>query len=194
MRCALLFAAALLVVSCSGDDDAADSTSSTSTSSTTTAADDATATTSATDATGTTGTTGASTGIASNTLPPVGVGTPSELGGNFIVTVTAIEPTTFSTEGPGQTAGPGVLVKIEVRNDTGAPIDLAGIAVNAHYGENVPASPSGPPDTTLSGIVAPGARATGEYGFRVPDGQQGSVVVDIQHSAAPNVVVVDATR
>jgi hypothetical protein len=190
MRCAVLFAATLLVASCSGDDDDAVGTaSSTSTSSTTTAGSDATAS-----ATDTTGTTGASTDIASNTLPPVGVGKPSELAGNFIVTVTSIEPTTFSTEGPGQTAGPGVLVKIEVRNDTNAPIDLAGFAVNAHYGEAVPASPSGPPGTTLTGTVAPGSRATGQYGFRVPEDQQGSVVVDIQHSAAPNVAIVDAAN
>ncbi|MGH8976791.1 MAG: hypothetical protein ACRDV7_01860 [Acidimicrobiia bacterium] len=190
----MLFAAALLLVaSCSGDDDdASDATSTTTTSASSTSADSDDTTT--TGAPGTTDTTGASTGIASNTLPPVAVGTPAELAGNFVVIVTSIEPTTFATEGPGQTAGPGVIVKIEVRNDANAPIDLAGIAVNAHYGENVPAPPSGPSDATLSGTVAPGARATGEYGFRVPEDQRGSVVVDIQHSAAPNVVLVNAAQ
>jgi hypothetical protein len=185
--CACL--AGLLLAACSGDDSdgAGRSTSSRVATSTTVAGDDAT-----TSSTGATTTIAPGAGPGSNVLPAVAVGEPAELAANLSVTVTSIEATNLTAEGPGQIAGPGVIVTVEVRNDTDAPVDLAGIAVNAHYGGDVPAPPNVIPGDPLRGRVAPGARATGQYGFRVPEDQASTIVIDVQHSGAPNLVVVTA--
>ncbi|MGZ4690887.1 MAG: hypothetical protein ACXVJW_16850 [Acidimicrobiia bacterium] len=153
-----------------------------------------TSTTSTTVGTGT-ATTTPPTGPGSNRLPAVGVGTAAPLGNNLVVTVTKIEPVTLQAHGIGETAGPGVVVTVVLKNDTGAPIDTNGMAVNAHYGSATPATPNdGAPAEPFHGTLASGQSATGKYAFRVPKGQEGSVVVDLQHSGAPNVVIVDATK
>jgi len=153
-----------------------------------------TTTTTTTVAGGQTSTTTGGSGVASNRLPAVGVGTAAPLAQNLFVTVKKVEPVTLEAHGVGETAGPGALVTVEVRNATSAPLDLATMAVNAHYG-TTPATPNGaPPAQPFSGSLAPGATATGKYAFRVPAGQAGSIVVDIQSSAAPNVVIVDAAK
>jgi len=177
---------------CSGDDDDDASARTTSSSaSSTTAGNDSTSVPSTGTGPGTT--TPPNTGIASNLLPPIGVGEPGALANNLFATVTRIEPTTFTAAGPGETSGPGVLVTVEVRNETDEAIDLAGFAINAHYGDGTPAPPIMVAGDALAGLLAPGERKSGQYGFRVAQGQEATVVVDIQHSSAPNLVVVDAS-
>jgi len=133
------------------------------------------------------------TGIASNRLPAVGLGVASPLAPKVLVTVSKLEPTTLSAHGPGQTAGSGVLATVTVRNDSGRPFDLNGIAINAHYADGTPATPNeAPPARRLDGVLASGAQATGVYAFRLPPSGDGSVVLDVQQNASPNVVIVDA--
>jgi len=183
-----LCVAVLVASSCSGDDDDKSSdtaATSTSTTSTTVAKTGPTTETTA-------GTTDG-TGITSNTLPAVGVGTEADLGGNAFVTVTKIEPTNLTANGPGEVSGPGVFVTVNVRNATDKPLDLAGLVVNAHYGDGTPAIPAALQRDALSGTVAPGETKSGVYAFSVPADQNSSVVVDVQHSSFPNVVIVDAS-
>jgi hypothetical protein len=158
---------------------------------------DARSTTSSSTTTGSrpdTGSTGATkpTGIASNVLAPVGIGQRAPLAENVFVTVTSVDPVKLEAHGPGETAGAGVVATVQVRNETGQPFDLNKIAINAHYGDGTPASPNtAPPAKRLDGLLAPGREATGKYAFRVPSGGDGSVVIDVQQSASPNVVIVD---
>jgi hypothetical protein len=183
-----VFVAALAVaVPACSDDDGTSTTRTPTTSARATTTTDRSGTTTSTRATTT-------TGISSITLPPVGIGEPAELGENVLVTVTRIEPTTLTAEGPGEIAGPGVIATVEVRNDTDEPFDLGGLAINAHYGDDTPASPSLLPGRSLSGTVAPGQRVSGDFGFRVPEDERDSLVLDIQHSGTPNVVIVEADR
>ena len=102
--------------------------------------------------------------------------------------------TTLTAEAPGETSGPGVFVTVTIRNDTDAQVDLNGLAVNAHYGNRIPAAPVRSVAAALEGPLAPGASKSARYAFRVPKDQVGSVRVDIQHSAAPNIVIVDAGK
>jgi hypothetical protein len=188
--CVTLLVGALALSACSKDDKNANSNGSTtsraSTSSTTAAADGTTTTTSG----GSTVTTG---GTASHQQPPVGVGEAAPLAENFLVTITRVDHKNLTGEGPGDTSGPGVVATIEVRNNTSAPIDLSKIAVNAHYGDSIPAVPSHIPESGFNGTLEPGKSKTGTYAFRVPEGQD-NVVFDIQHSGAPNIVLVDASK
>ena len=183
-----LCVAVLVASSCSGDDD--DKSSDKAATSTTT-----TSTTVAKTGPSTETTVGTpdGTGITSNTLPAVGVGTEADLGGNAFVTVTKIEPTNLTANGPGEVSGPGVFVTVNVRNATDKPLDLAGLVVNAHYGDGTPAIPAALQRDALSGTVAPGESKSGVYAFSVPADQNSSVVVDVQHSSFPNVVIVDAS-
>jgi len=133
-------------------------------------------------------------GITGNVLPAVKVGQAAPLAQNLFATVTKIEPVTLEAHGVGETAGPGIVVTLQLRNATAAPVDLAGIAINAHYGAAIPAPPNdGPPAQPLTGSLAPGATATGRYSFRVPSGQVHTVKIDIQDSAAPDVAIVEAS-
>jgi hypothetical protein len=189
-RCAgvLLCIAVLVTAGCSGDDDDNSSSAKTTTS------DATTSTTAATDTTvpATDSTTVSPGGPASNTLPAVGVGTEADLGGNAFVTVTKIEPTNLTANAPGEVSGPGVFVTVDVRNATDKELDLAGLVVNAHYGDGTPAVPAALQRDALSGTVAPGESKSGVYAFSVPADQNSSVVVDVQHSSFPNVVIIDA--
>ncbi len=134
------------------------------------------------------------TGVASRTLRPVGVGQPAELAHSLFASVTQVTPTTLTAQAPGETTGPGVFVTIKIRNDTDAVVDLDTLAVNAHYGNRVPTTPIRLPAGALHGSLRPGASKTARYAFRVPKDQARSVRVDIQHSAAPNVVIVDVDK
>lgn len=133
-------------------------------------------------------------GVTGNVLPAVKVGQAAPLAPNLFATVTKIEPVTLEAHGIGETSGPGVVVTLQLRNATAAPVDLTGLAINAHSGAAVPAPPNGgPPAQPLTGSLAPGATATGKYAFRVPSSQVDTVKIDIQDSAAPNVVIVEAS-
>ena len=131
------------------------------------------------------------TGISSTRLPPVGVGVQSELANKIFVTVTRITPQTLGARGPTETSGPGVIVTLEVRNATTTSFDLNGLAINAHYGNGIPAVPNHVPGDPLVGALAPGQHRTGLYEFRIANGEASTVVIDIEHASAPNVVIVD---
>jgi hypothetical protein len=131
------------------------------------------------------------TGVASRTLRPVRVGQPAELAPNLFATVTHVTQTTLTAAAPGETSGPGVVVTVTVRNNTSAPVDLGALAVNAHYGNRIPAAPVRTIGAALQGSLAPTRSKSARYAFRVPKDEAGSLRVDIQHSAAPNVVIVD---
>jgi len=134
------------------------------------------------------------TGIASRTLRPIGVGQRAELARDFSASVTKIEAATLDAQAPGETSGPGAFVTVSVRNDTDAAVDLDGLAVNVHYGDGIPATAVRELGSSLKGPLAPGRSTSARYAFRVPKDQLASIVVDIEHSAAPNVVIVDAGK
>ncbi len=126
-------------------------------------------------------------------LPPVGVGEGADFGGGLIATVKSVESVDLESQAPGETAGPGVLVRLEIRNDTGEAVDLGGVAINATYGTDAtPAIPhqTGPIDV-LSGTLEPGGTATGTYAFRLPEDAMGSLVIDVHHAGAETYVIVE---
>jgi hypothetical protein len=119
------------------------------------------------------------------------VGDPADFGGGFVATVTGVERTDLESRQPGEIAGPGITVTVELRNDTDETIDLSGLAVNASYGDGTPAIPHQTGATPVGGTLVPGETATGTYLFSVPEDQVGSVVIDIHHASATSFVVVE---
>jgi hypothetical protein len=130
--------------------------------------------------------------IGVSTVPPVPVGDDAPFGDVPVVaTATRIDGVQVEARGPGELAGPGIAATIRVENRGDRPIDLAGMVVNATYGDAVPASPSGAdPAAPLTGPLAPGATGEGVYVFQVPEGSADGVVVEVGYSGSANVVLI----
>jgi hypothetical protein len=128
--------------------------------------------------------------VAIRTLPPADVGEPVQIARNVVVTVSNIRTTTVSGSGPGEIAGEGVVFSVQVRNQTTAAVDVGGFSVTASYGNNLPAIPSdSSPSAPLTGVLRPGAGATGTYVFRMPAAQVGSLNIQVSSDSSPNIVV-----
>lgn len=124
-------------------------------------------------------------------LPPVPVGEPAPFTGGLVATVTRVDDVELGAEGPGEVAGPGVAVTVALRNESGGPVDLGGVVVNAAYGDGLPASGSdSPPAAPASGTLPPGEGAEGVYVFGVPAGQAAGLLVEVGWSGSPDVVLV----
>jgi hypothetical protein len=77
-----------------------------------------------------------------------------------------------------------------VKNSSGKPFDLNGLAVTASYGAARPASPGGASTgDPLTGSLKAGDSARGSYVFTVPKAQVPSVEVQISSNASPIIVV-----
>ena len=124
------------------------------------------------------------------TLPPVGVGDPAPLRNGLVARVVTVAPAQIEARGPGEIAGPGSAVTVELTNESADPIDLAGLAVNAYSGDGVPAAASSsPPAAAATGQLAPGSTATGVYLFQVTTDSP-ELTVEINHSGSPDVALV----
>jgi hypothetical protein len=183
---ACVLVAAVIAAGCSSDDATSSKTTTTSKGSTTTTVDTKAGT-------GTTTTTKIGSQYGPNPQPAVAVGVASPLGSDVFATVTKVEPVQLKANGVGDTSGPGVLVSLEIRNATDRTLDLGGLVINAHYGAGVPASAArtSKSNEPLSGSLAAGKSKTGRYAFRIPQGQTGMIVMDVQDPGQPNTVIVD---
>lgn len=124
-------------------------------------------------------------------LPPVAVGQAADLGSGLLASVQKIDPLQITATGPGELNGPGVGVTVQVENKTSKPVDLGGIVVNASYGNGQAAAGSlAAPSRAFTGQLESGKSAQAVYVFQVPARDAPSVVVDIDYSGAPNVVIV----
>jgi hypothetical protein len=129
--------------------------------------------------------------IGVSTLPPVLVGEPAPFGDGLIANVVRIDQLQLEAHGPGEIAGPGVGVTVELKNESANPIDLGGIAVNASYRNGVPASASETaPAAAAAGALPPGETRRGVYVFQVPREDVGSLVVEVNYNGSPNVVLI----
>jgi hypothetical protein len=124
-------------------------------------------------------------------LKPVPAGSPATLTSKVEVTIHNIRPLKVTAAGPGETAGPAVSFVVEVRNGSGAPVDLAAVAVTAAHGAaGTPAVPSSAkPSAPLSGKLAPGATGRGTYVFRLPAAAEGTVRIQVSAGFATAVAV-----
>ena len=127
---------------------------------------------------------------ATTTLPPRKVGQAAPLTEGVEVSVTTVSEKDLKASGPGEVAGAGVVVRLEVRNRTGKPFDLTSLAVNATYGKGTPAPPGDAEHAPgLSGSVKAGDTAVGTYAFSVPEDEADSLKVDVTSSASANVII-----
>lgn len=125
-----------------------------------------------------------------STAPPVDVGAPATLADGVTATVRTVTPVRTVPQGPGDRAGPGVVVRLAVRNGSGAAVDLSTLTVTA-TAAGVPAPPSdGGVAAPMAGSLAAGDEASGTYVFRTPTAGASPVLVQIGLAGSPEVAVV----
>lgn len=132
--------------------------------------------------------------VGTETAAPVGTGAPAPLAEGVIATVRTITPVRTVPRGAGEKAGSGAVVRLDVRNDTGAPIDLSALTVTATAGDDVPAAPSsGGVAAPLAGSLPGGESRAGTYVFTLPSGAApSSLQVRAGLAGSPTVVTIRA--
>lgn len=129
--------------------------------------------------------------IAISSLPPVPVGESATFKGGLVAKVASIDPIDLTANGPGEIAGPGVAVNVELSNDSADPVDLGGVVVNAYSGGGTPASAnSSAPAAPATGSLPPGESRKGVYVFQVSREDATSLVVEINWNGSPDVVLI----
>jgi len=124
------------------------------------------------------------------TAAPVSLSQTADFGGGVTVDLASIESVTTTAQGPGEVAGPGLVIKIRIKNGSAAAVPLDAVNVTVSDGAQTPASPmSGPPAAPFSGNLAPGAEATGVYVFTLPGGYTNPATVTVSYSTAAPIVV-----
>lgn len=126
------------------------------------------------------------------TVPPVAVGQEAAFGDGLVATVTAVDQVDLKGEGPGEVAGPGTAVRLELRNGTRARVDLGGVVVGVTYGDGSPGdlSNSAPADVP-TGVLEPGASAEGVWVFSRP--RSGAAPVEVSVGSQSSAAVVTVT-
>ncbi len=129
--------------------------------------------------------------VGESTLPAAGLGQAVDFGDGLSATVESVEDVQLTAEGPGEVAGPGVAVRVSLRNGTSARVDLGGVLVSTTYADGAPGDPStSTPSDVPTGVLEPGASAEGTWVFSRPSGTGGSVEVSVGSISSSSVVVV----
>ncbi|WP_116449775.1 DUF4352 domain-containing protein [Blastococcus litoris] len=114
-------------------------------------------------------------------LDPVPLDGTADAGTGITATLPAIEAIEGTGVGPGNVAGPALRVTVRIRNGSGEPVVLDGVAVNLYTGADLtPASPLDDPSQELfTGRLEPGESADGVYVFTVPTDRRDAVTVEV---------------
>jgi hypothetical protein len=128
--------------------------------------------------------------VSLTTNSPVALTATGDYGNGVKVTLAAIEAVTTTAELPGEIAGPGVKVTVDVVNDSNAAVDLGNVIVDLEDAAGTPAIPmSASPASPFTGSVAAGATATGIYVFTVPTTYSNPATISVSYSTEVPVVV-----
>ena len=117
------------------------------------------------------------------TLPPREMASPAPVG-EVTVRIASVTAVDIEAQGPGEVAGSGVAVTVEVVNASAAAVDLSTAYVNLLDSSQNPGLPSVSGDASaLPAQVAPGATVTGRYLFTVGAADRTPITVYVSSSA-----------
>jgi len=120
--------------------------------------------------------------------PPVALDQPADPGDKAVFSLTGITRIDGVGRAIGERSGPALAIAVNVRNDTGAPLDLNFVVVNLFSESGVPSVElaSDPHVKGYSGVLAPGESADATYVFRAPTegGPTSPVKITVSHDAA----------
>lgn len=101
----------------------------------------------------------------------------------------SVRSTSIKASSPGDSSGPGVLVRLRVRNTTGKTLDTSFVQVNVANDAGDPGTlVSGSPTKILPGSLKRGASAQGTYAFLLADARSAPVTVSVYVTSGQPVV------
>lgn len=126
------------------------------------------------------------------TLPPVPANGTAEVGGGVRARLLGARQVQVAARGPGETAGPGVAVQLQVSNTSAAAVPLDDARLSASYAGQEASPVSGAPARPLTGQLEPGGTRSGTYVFQVPADQRDRVHYVLSLSPGAPLVVFPA--
>ena len=104
-------------------------------------------------------------------LPPVDLDAEADFGNSVVVTLDEVERVEGTGAGPGEVAGPSVLVTLTLRNVSDDAVDLGAVVVDLYTATDALGTPLLGDERTdvFEGVAEPGEAVTATYVMRVPD-------------------------
>ena len=119
--------------------------------------------------------------------PAPGADVPATLAPGVVATVRTVTPVRAVPPAAGGAAGPGAVVRLAVRNDSGAAVDLSGLTVDATAaGAPAPQSQGGVA-APLAGTLDAGRQTSGTYVFATPASADGPLLLRVGLPGSPAV-------
>lgn len=116
-------------------------------------------------------------------LPAVRLRTPVDYGGGVLGAITDVRAIEAKTRLPGEIGGPSVQVTFRIVNHSRRSVSLDYVSVNAVDSTRTPANPvTTPPARALTGLLAPGAHASGVFVFSIPVSRRAPIRVTVSYS------------
>ncbi len=113
----------------------------------------------------------------------------ADYGNGITVRLASIESVTTEANLPGEIAGPGVKVTVEILNSTSVTVDLSAVVVDLQDAAGTPAIPmSAAPAQPFTGSAAAGQTATGIYVFTVPTSYTNPATITVSYSTEAPIV------
>lgn len=106
------------------------------------------------------------------------------------VQVTDIRPVSTEARFPGEVAGPGIAVTLNIDNSGSSPIDLDNAIVDVRGSDGSRAvQVSGSPASPMSGSLLPGHEMSGTYVFTIPRDQRHPISIRFSYAAKTPIVL-----
>lgn len=121
---------------------------------------------------------------------PVPLTETAQYGNGVAVSLPGIEALTTTAELPGEIAGPGLKVSVQITNSSAATIDVGNVVVDLQDSHGVPAIPmSASPASPFAGSVEAGGTATGVYVFTAPSDYANPATITVSYTTEAPVAV-----
>lgn len=119
---------------------------------------------------------------------PVPIDEPAASEG-ITVRITGLEAIAVEAKIPGEVAGPGLAVRVELTNDTDEQIDVNSLVVNLFDATGAPGNPITSASQVELGVLAPGEQLTGAYQFAIAADQRSPVTIEVSLPGRPQLLV-----
>lgn len=107
----------------------------------------------------------------------------------IVVEVSAVEPIQVSAQTPGETDGPALRVTVTARNTSAEPQELDSAVVILEAGDALGIDTTAGDPSPFSGVLEPGATASGTYVFMLDPGADREITVSVNYAAGEPVAV-----
>ncbi len=124
------------------------------------------------------------------TEAPVSLTDDADFGTGVSASVESVAAIDVAAQGPGEVSGPGIVLHVDVRNDSDAAVDLSGFLVNVFGSQGSPGvAMFGAPAESVPAEVAPGETVSGVYVFTLPVDESSTIRVEASYSTEAATVV-----